>query len=133
MKWVRFAALSVLLMLLVIAYAGCACCCCLGGGTSGGRRLEYGMASYYGKDFHGRKTASGETFNMYDLTAAHKKLAFGTKVRVTNMRNGESVVVRINDRGPFVHGRIIDLSYAAAKEIGLVEMGVTKVRLEVLN
>ncbi len=133
MRFVRFISLGVLLALLVIAYGGCACCCCLGGGTSGGRRLEYGMASYYGKDFHGRKTASGETFNMYDMTAAHKKLPFGTKVRVTNLKNGQSVVVRINDRGPFVHGRIIDLSYAAAKEIGLVEMGVTKVRVEVLN
>lgn len=133
MKLVRFIGLGVLLALLVIAYGGCACCCCLGGGTSGGRRLEHGMASYYGKDFHGRKTASGETFNMYDMTAAHKRLPFGTKVRVTNLKNGQSVVVRINDRGPFVHGRIIDLSYAAAKEIGLVEMGVTKVRLEVLN
>jgi rare lipoprotein A len=129
----RLAALSLFLLSLIVAHSGCGCCCCLGGGTSSERRLEYGLASYYGKDFHGRKTASGETFNMYDMTAAHKRLPFGTKVRVTNLKNGQSVVVRINDRGPFVHGRIIDLSYAAAKEIGLVEMGVTKVRVEVLN
>ena len=94
---------------------------------------QIGKATYYGKKFHGRKTANGETFNMYALTAAHRKLPFGTKVRVTNLANGMSVVVRINDRGPFVKGRIIDLSYAAAKKIGLVQSGVAKVKLEIVK
>lgn len=103
-------------------------CCCLLGGSS-----NYGRASWYGKEFHGKKTASGEKFNMYALTAAHKTLPFGTRVRVTNLANGKSVVVKINDRGPFVKGRIIDLSYAAAKKISLVGMGVVKVRLEIVG
>ncbi|RKX71460.1 hypothetical protein DRP53_01395 [candidate division WOR-3 bacterium] len=103
-------------------------CCCLTGSSS-----SYGKASWYGKEFHGKRTASGEIFNMYAFTAAHRTLPFGTKVRVTNLANGKSVVVKINDRGPFVRGRIIDLSYAAAKKIGLVRMGVAKVKIEVLG
>jgi rare lipoprotein A len=79
-----------------------------------------GLASYYGKEFHGKKTASGEPFDMEALTAAHRTLPFNTTVKVTNTRNGKSVRVRINDRGPFIAGRIIDLSYAAAKTIGLL-------------
>ncbi len=78
-----------------------------------------GRASWYGPGFHGRRTASGETFNTNALTAAHRTLPFGAKVRVVNKRTGRSVVVRINDRGPYAHGRIIDLSQAAAKAIGL--------------
>ena len=78
-----------------------------------------GMASWYGPGFQGRRTASGERFNAHALTAEHKTLPFGTRVRVVNQRNGRSVVVRINDRGPYAHGRIIDLSQAAAKAIGL--------------
>ncbi|MBV5261527.1 septal ring lytic transglycosylase RlpA family protein [Synechococcus moorigangaii CMS01] len=92
-----------------------------------------GRASWYGPGFHGRRTASGEPFNQYAMTAAHKTLPFGTKVRVTNLRNGRSVVVRINDRGPYSHGRIIDLSRGSAEQIGLVSAGVATVRLEVLN
>lgn len=88
-----------------------------------------GMASYYGKKFHGRKTASGERFNMYAMTAAHKGLPFGAMVRVTHLKNGRSIMVRINDRGPFAKGRIIDLSYAAAKRLGMLAQGVAKVRL----
>ena len=99
--------------------------------TSGAYQI--GEASYYADKFHGRKTANGEIFNMHAMTAAHRKLAFDTKLRVTNLANGMSVVVRINDRGPFVKGRIIDLSYGAAKKIGLVQSGVAKVKLEIVK
>ncbi|MBC7755900.1 MAG: septal ring lytic transglycosylase RlpA family protein [Bdellovibrio sp.] len=92
-----------------------------------------GLASFYGGKFNGRRTASGEKFNHHALTAAHKTLPFGSKVQVTNLRNGKSVVVRINDRGPFVKGRIIDLSKAAAKQIGLSSSGTARVKLEVLK
>ncbi|MBC6717476.1 MULTISPECIES: septal ring lytic transglycosylase RlpA family protein [Aurantimonas] len=91
-----------------------------------------GSASYYGKRFHGRRTANGESFNMNSMTAAHKTLPFGTKVRVTNRRNGKSVVVRINDRGPYHGGRIIDLSRAAASKIGMIHSGTAKVSLDIL-
>ncbi|MBD1873152.1 septal ring lytic transglycosylase RlpA family protein [Nodosilinea sp. FACHB-131] len=92
-----------------------------------------GMASWYGPGFHGRRSASGEVFNQNDLTAAHRTLPFGTRVRVTNVSTGQSVVVRINDRGPFSHGRVIDLSAAAASNIGLRASGVARVQLEVLS
>lgn len=92
-----------------------------------------GMASWYGPGFHGRRSASGEVFNQNDLTAAHRTLPFGTRVRVTNVSTGQSVVVRINDRGPFGHGRVIDLSSAAAANIGLRASGVGRVQLEVLS
>ena len=91
-----------------------------------------GLASYYGRNFHGRRTASGERYDMGALTAAHPDLAFGTRVEVTNLRNGRKVMVRINDRGPFVKGRIIDLSYAAAKQIGMLSQGVVKVSIRVM-
>lgn len=91
-----------------------------------------GMASWYGPGFHGRRSASGEIFNQNELTAAHRTLPFGTRVRVVNMQNGASVVVRINDRGPYSHGRILDLSAAAARQIGLDRAGVGMVRMEVL-
>lgn len=90
-----------------------------------------GLASFYGKRFQGRKTASGERYDMHGLTAAHKSLAFGTRVHVTHLNNGRSVTVRINDRGPFVKGRIIDLSYAAAKRLGMLAQGVVKVRIRI--
>src|SRR5437868_847203 len=89
-------------------------------------QAQDGMASYYKS---GRKTANGEKFNPNGYTAAHRSLKFGTKVRVTNLRNGRSVIVRINDRGPFVGGRIIDLAYGAAKAVGLHNSGVAKVRV----
>ena len=92
-----------------------------------------GEASYYGARFHGRRTASGEVFDMYALTAAHPSLPFGTIVRVTHLGNGRQVTVRINDRGPFVGGRVIDLSYAAAQEIGMISSGIAQVRGEVLG
>ena len=84
-----------------------------------GKGAQRGAASWYGPGFHGRKTASGERFNPHAMTAAHRTLPFGTKVRVVNERTGRSVVVRINDRGPYAHGRVIDLSRAAAQMIGL--------------
>jgi rare lipoprotein A len=91
-----------------------------------------GMASWYGPGFHGRRSASGEVFNRHALTAAHRTLPFGTRVRVTNISTGQQVVVRINDRGPFSHNRIIDLSEGAAANIGIRRSGVGQVRLEVL-
>ena len=94
-----------------------------------GTTLAEGMASWYGPGFAGRLTASGEVFDPNELTAAHKTLPFGTRLRVTHLRSGRSVVVRINDRGPFVGDRIIDLSRAAAEAIGLVGSGVGRVRL----
>lgn len=94
---------------------------------------EEGFASYYADEFHGRKTSNGETFDMNGLTAAHKSLPFGSKVKVTNLGNDLSVVVRINDRGPFVAGRIIDLSLAGAKAIGMIGSGTARVRLEVVE
>jgi rare lipoprotein A len=94
---------------------------------------ERGLASWYGKPFHGRRTASGEVYDMHKLTAAHRSLPFGTRVRVTRRDSGASVEVRINDRGPFVRGRIIDLSYAAAKRIGLDADGVAPVELRILG
>ncbi|CAN5627983.1 hypothetical protein BH10BAC2_BH10BAC2_13640 [soil metagenome] len=99
--------------------------------TSCSRSLyESGKASYYADKFDGRKTASGTTFNQSKLTAAHKTLPFGTKVRVTNLANGKTVKVTINDRGPFVEGRIIDLSKKAAKKIALFTAGVTEVEIK---
>lgn len=97
------------------------------------KRVEVGWASWYGEKFHGRRTASGEVYDMYQLTAAHKTLPLGTSVIVTHVKNGKSVEVTINDRGPFVRGRIIDLSYAAAKALEMAEEGVAKVRVEVLD
>ncbi len=96
-------------------------------GAAPARGLQQGLASWYGPGFHGRNTASGERFNSGSLTAAHRTLPFGTRVRVVNKRNGRSVVVRINDRGPFAHGRVIDLSHASAKAIGVD--GVVQVAL----
>lgn len=91
-----------------------------------------GMASWYGPGFHGRRSASGEVFNQNALTAAHRTLPFGTRVRVTNLNTGQQVVVRVNDRGPYGHGRVIDLSSAAASQVGLRAAGVGRVAIEVL-
>lgn len=90
---------------------------------------QRGIASWYGKDFHGRRTSSGEIYDMYAMTAAHKTLPLGTRVRVKNLANGRSAVVRINDRGPFVRGRIIDLSFAAAGKLGVVGPGTAPVQI----
>ncbi len=94
---------------------------------------ESGLASWYGHDFHGRKTSNGETYDMYGQSAAHKTLPFGTLVRVTDLESGRNIETRINDRGPFVYGRIIDLSYGSAKALGIVGKGVARVTLEVIE
>lgn len=93
---------------------------------------QVGTASWYGNYFEGKPTASGEPFNMYDMTAAHLTLPLGTLVKVTNLRNHRSVVVRINDRGPYVDGRIVDLSYNAAKVLRFEDQGLQRVRLDVI-
>lgn len=98
--------------------------------AAGAAHADTGIASYY---WQGQSTASGERFNPGAMTAAHRSLPFGTKVRVTNLRNGRSVVVRINDRGPYVRGRIIDLSRAAASQLGFTGQGVTKVEVSVVK
>ncbi len=92
---------------------------------------QRGIASWYGRDFNGKPTASGEVYNMYDMTAAHREMPLGTAVEVTNLDNGKHARVVINDRGPFVGGRIIDLSYAAAKDLDMVEAGTARVSLRV--
>ena len=94
---------------------------------------QRGIASWYGRDFHGKKTSNGEIYNMYAMTAAHKTLPLGTYVEVHNRENSRSIVVRINDRGPFVRGRIIDLSYTAAKDIGIVGPGTARVEVVALG
>jgi len=91
---------------------------------------EVGTASWYGIDFHGKKTATGEVYDMFGVSAAHKTLPLGTKVRVTNMENGRELEMTVNDRGPFIDGRIIDLSYASARLLGMADNGVAKVRVE---
>jgi rare lipoprotein A len=95
--------------------------------------IDGGMASYYGDELAGNRTASGERFDPGQLTGAHRSLPFGSMVRVTNVSNGDSVVVRINDRGPFSRGRVIDISHAAAREIGMHRSGTARVKLALLN
>src|SRR5262249_16065508 len=93
---------------------------------------QVGIASWYGKQFHGKTTASGEDFDMFELTAAHRELPLGTYVKVTYLRNGKSIIVRVNDRGPYGEGRIMDLSYSAARMVGF-RSGVERVRLDVVK
>ncbi len=93
---------------------------------------QQGIASYYGQKFHGRKTASGERFNNSAMTAAHRSAPFGSQIRVTNLSNGRSVVVRVNDRGPWVRGRIVDVSGVAARQLGMTGRGLTRVRVSSL-
>ncbi len=139
-------ALAMLLAALVLAAAGTGCGrkkavrvraprppASTGGPTVVVGNLEYGFASWYGHPYHGRATSSGEIYNMYAFTAAHRTLPFFTEVEVTNMENGDKVQVRINDRGPFADGRIIDLSLSAAKAIRLVGPGTALVRVKVLR
>ena len=94
---------------------------------------ETGTASWYGKEFHGRKTASGEIFDMYGISAAHRILPLGTTIRVTNLDNYMSIKVRVNDRGPFARNRVLELSYGAAKELGFVAQGTARVKVEALE
>ena len=119
------------LILLVSLVLGCASAPpSRSAGTEGG---QTGLASYYHDRFHGRTTASGDTYDRDALTAAHRTLAFGTRIRVTNLQNGRSVNLRVTDRGPFVDGRIVDVSRRAAEELDFVAEGLVKVRLEVLD
>jgi rare lipoprotein A len=96
------------------------------------KAYQVGMASWYGKQFHGRTTASGEDFDMFELTAAHKKLPLGSYVKVTNLRNGKWVIVRVNDRGPYVGTRIMDLSYSAARMLNFRD-GVEPIRIDLID
>jgi rare lipoprotein A len=101
--------------------------------TVPGHADSVGVASYYGKEMSGRRTANGERFNPAGLTAAHRSLPFGTKLQVTNLRNGKSVVVRVTDRGPFRRGRVLDLSLGAANAVGMVSTGTAKVKIARLD
>ena len=101
--------------------------------TSNSGSSQSGIASYYGKGLHGSRTANGERHNRNEMVAAHRSLPFGTKVKVTNLSNGKEVVVKINDRGPFVKGRVIDLSYGAFSKIENPGKGITKVKLDILK
>ena len=92
-----------------------------------------GVSSFYGTDFHGKLTANGEVYDMYGLTAAHKTLPLNTIVRVTNLANNKSLILRINDRGPYIKGRILDCSYGAAKKLDFLLQGTTKVRIEIIE
>jgi len=131
---VRIELLPILLVSIVVAGA-----CAQHKGPSASpasierRHVETGQASWYGKAHQGRLTASGERFDMHALTAAHRTLPFGTIVRVTHIKSGKSVTVRINDRGPFRSGRIIDLSYEAARRLGIVARGTARVELTVIR
>jgi len=101
--------------------------------VAGASTAVEGVASFYGKEHQGKKTASGEIFDMNKLTAAHRALPFGAKVKVTNLANNRFVIVRINDRGPFIAGRMIDLSQAAAERLDMIEAGVVRVKVQVLE
>lgn len=126
---------------LILALAGGACSTAPQRGNSLSRDQSHkeqglekrGFASWYGRKFHHKKTASGERYNMYAFTAAHRSLPFGTQVRVQNLRSKKTVIVRINDRGPFSEQRVIDLSYAAGTAIGLINSGYAPVELEILH
>jgi rare lipoprotein A len=121
---------ALLLVVLVLALGIAPACTVLPVGWTG---RQGGPASWYGPGFHGRRTASGTVHTGAALTAAHRSLPFGTRVRVTNLANGRTVVVVIDDRGPFVRGRVIDLSAAAARRLGMIRAGVVPVRLEVVG
>ena len=96
-------------------------------------KVQVGTASWYGKQFHGRQTASGDTYDMFQFTAAHRTLPLGTLVKVTNLRNGKWVIVKVNDRGPYVGHRVMDVSYGAAQMMGFRQRGIEKVKLEVIE
>lgn len=118
--------------LLALATSGCASTKPTRATTAPGTRIV-GLASWYGQRHQGHATASGEAYDMNKLTAAHRTMAFGTRLRVTNVENGLSVVVRVNDRGPWVNERVLDVSLAAAKALGMVGGGITKVEIVVLG
>lgn len=121
--------------LALLALAGCSSTPKSGSGVASvpSGHSESGMASFYGNEFQSRKTANGDRFDQAQLTAAHRTLPFGTRLKVTNTQNGKSVHVRVNDRGPFVKGRVIDLSSSAFKTIANLNAGVVPVRIQVVN
>jgi rare lipoprotein A len=125
----RFSLASLLFLTLFLMSS----CATSRGTATRGMTLEVGIASWYGPTFHGKSTANGETYNQNELTAAHKTLPFNTVVKVTNLDNGKSVTVRINDRGPYAGNRVIDLSRAAAAEIDMIGPGTAQVRLELVS
>lgn len=120
-------------LLFILLITGCAERAPLSSSASESRFTQEGKASFYARMHHGQRTASGERHDQSALVAAHRSLAFGSRVRVTNLDNGKQVTVRINDRGPFVRGRIIDLSRAAAERIGMIDQGIVRVRIETLQ
>lgn len=122
----------ILTLLTVLLIAGCASSPRYGN-RDRGRITQVGLASYYAEDFHGKVTANGETYDMYGLTAAHRTLPLNTIIRVTNLENSKSIILRINDRGPFVKGRILDCSYGAAVKLGFMGKGTAKVKIEVIE
>ena len=97
------------------------------------RKLMKGVSSFYADDFHGKLTANGEIYDMYGLTAAHKTLPLNTVARVTNLENGKSLILRINDRGPYIQGRMLDCSYGAAKKLDFIKQGKTKVQVDIIE
>ena len=120
--------IKLLILLCIILLSSCASTPHVN--NSPEQRSNYVVASWYGKQFNGKLTASGKRFNMYAMTCAHKTLKFGTKLRVTNPDNNKSVIVTVNDRGQFIRGRDLDLSYGAAKKIDIVKKGVARVKME---
>lgn len=120
-------------VLIVLALTLAACASPRPVSAPSGGHEQVGLASWYGGKFHGRRTASGEVYDQNAMTAAHKTLPFGTRVKVTNLKNGRSAVLRINDRGPFVRGRIIDVSRRAAEHLGFRTDGVTKVEIQIVQ
>jgi len=120
-EWFFYALTSIGLVILVIFF------------QMGNPYYEEGIASWYGPGFHGRQTSSGEIYDMYGISAAHKTLPFGTIVKVVDLETDKSVIVAINDRGPFIEGRIIDLSKGAAEKLGIVNKGITQVGLRILE
>jgi rare lipoprotein A len=118
-EWMLYVIISITLVGLIVLY------------QVAGPYYETGIASWYGPGFHGNYTANGEVYDMYGISAAHKTLPFGTIVRVVEIETGRSIVVRINDRGPFIEGRIIDLSKGAAEKLGIVEKGIAEVGLRI--
>jgi len=136
-KWCPYNCFStlctILVLLLLSACSPAAVYTTSTSSTHQSGKTQYMNASWYGTPYHGRKTANGETYNMYDHTAAHKTLPFGTKLRLTNEANRKSVTVRINDRGPFVDNRDLDVSYKTAQDLGFVEQGICRLRVEFLK
>jgi rare lipoprotein A len=125
--------LSLALTVLMVLSNGCSLVRLPGVGGIASGRPQVGMASFYGKQHHGQRTASGEPFDANAMTAAHPSLPFGTRLEVTNLENGRTVIVRVNDRGPFIANRIVDLSYAAARALGVSQDGVARVRVQALQ